>query len=61
MPKFKADCSERWARLRDQLPIESGVIVASTETDAVNYVTLIFDGYGEVTNVPLFELEPQLT
>jgi hypothetical protein len=57
MYKFKSDCSERWAKLRDQLPIESGVVVAETETDGVKYATLIFDGYGEVINVPFFELE----
>lgn len=57
MYKFKSDCSERWAKLRDQLPIESGVVVAETEADGVKYATLIFDGYGEVINVPFFELE----
>ena len=57
MPKFKSDCSERWAKLRDQLPIEIGDVVAEAETDGVKYVTLVFDGYGEVTNVPVSEIE----
>jgi hypothetical protein len=55
--KFKADCSDRWKNLSNQLPVETGDVVAEMETDGVKYVTLVFDGYGEVTNVPVSEIE----
>ena len=59
--KFKADCSERWARLRD-LIVEtvgdvSGMVTAERINDEGLFLTLEFAGYGEANGVPECELD----
>ena len=68
--KFKADCSERWARLRDLITETigcelEGKVTAELIGEGVSFLTLEFAGYGEACGIPETELlvvtAPELT